>query len=541
MVLLATMQFSSNNKLSRRNFIRLGGGALLLATLPRGMRLEAASVDRVSIFHTTDLHGNILPTSTYEGVGDLGGLARCAARLKQWRKLYPHSLTIDVGDLYQGTNVSLRTEGQLMIDCLNHLNFDAWVLGNHELDWGIETVHSVVEQSRMPILAGNVSLHDARVWKESERERSTLMPYILREVNGYRIAIIGLTTPNMANWFLPELTKGFAAFDPVPVMQSVMDEVEAQQPDAILLATHMGVRPWSREDDAANRLFAITQAFPQIDAIIAGHTHRDQPERKVNSVVYTQASYFGIHLGHLELHFDRRTRKLAAIRPVTELMDSRYGLDPEVLSLSRDAINASDEHMATPIGTLADTLEFASRPGQPSPYERLIGSAILDGLRQRGIAVDAAIHGLLFTDAPLEAGEKTVADMWQVIPFENFVVTANVTIAQLRAMMTEMFRNRNHRSLMGLQAVIEGRGDALEVTGIQRADGSYFEDNERVTIAINSYDAASGGARFPITREILSEPESKRTLHRLQSRALLIEYFQNHSPVRLDSLVTCRT
>ncbi len=531
------MHLPLKHKLSRRTFIRLGGGALLLATLPRCMRLNAESIDRVSIFHTTDLHGNILPTSSYDGVADLGGLARCAARLKEWRRLYPHSLTIDVGDLYQGTDVSLRSDGRIMIDCLNHLNFDAWVIGNHELDWGIETVHEAVSASNMPVLGGNLSLHDSRVWIEAERERSSLLPYIMREVNGYRIAIVGLTTPNMANWFLPDLTAGFAAFDPVPVMNSVMREVEAQRPDATILAVHMGVRPWSREDDAANRLFAITKAFPQIDAIIAGHTHRDQPERKVNSVVYTQANYFGIHLGHLELHFDRQTRKLAAIRPVTELMDKRYGLDPEVIALTRDAIDASEAHLATPVGILAETLQFVSRPAQPSPYERLIGSALIDGLRKRGIAVDAAIHGLLFTDAPLLAGEKTVADMWQVIPFENFVVTAEVTIAQLKTIMTEMFRNRNHRSLMGLIPIIEGSGESLAVAAIHHPDGSLLGDNQRVTIAINSYDAASGGSRFPTTREILSEGSANRILHRLQSRALLIEYFQNNSPVTIDSLV----
>jgi 2',3'-cyclic-nucleotide 2'-phosphodiesterase (5'-nucleotidase family) len=515
----------------------MGAGAFLMTHLRGGLWAQSDRIDRISIFHTTDLHGNILPTTNYDGVSDLGGLARCATRLKQWRRLYPHNLTIDVGDLYQGTDVSLRTDGRIMIDCLNHLNFDAWVIGNHELDWGIETVHQAVAASNMPVLGGNLSLHNSRVWIKSERERSTLLPYLMREINGYRIAIIGLTTPNMANWFLPDLTTGFAAFDPVPVMRSVMREIRGQKPDAIILATHMGVRPWSREDDAANRLFAISAAFPQIDAIIAGHTHRDQPERKVNTVVYTQANYFGIHLGHLELHFDRQSRKLEAIRPATELMDSRYGLDPEVIALTRDSIEASAEHIGTPVGTLAETLEFASRPGQPSAYERLIGSALVEGLRKRGIAVDAAIHGLLFTDKPLEAGQKTVADMWQVIPFENFVVTAEVTIAQLKVMMTEMFRNRNHRSLMGLFAVIEGAGEALKVAAIQRQDGTLIPDNERVRIVINSYDAASGGSRFPNTRDILTEARSKRTMHRLQSRALLIEYFQNNSLVSIAGLI----
>ncbi len=510
---------------------------MLLTALPRLLKGAPIQLDRVSIFHTTDLHGHILPTSTYDGVGDLGGLARCASVLKKWKRMHPHHMLLDLGDLYQGTDVSLQTQGDIMLRCLNHLDYDGWVLGNHELDWGIEAVHGAVEASRMPVMAANVSMHDARVWKEGERERSSLLPYLIKEVNGYRIAVVAMTTPGMANWFLPELTPGFAAFDPVPVMGSVMQEVRAQKPDAVILACHMGVRPWSNEDDAANRLFALTKAFPDIDAILAGHTHRDQPERRVNSVPYSQANYFGIHLGHLELSFNRETRKLLSVRPTTELMDARYSLDPEVIALTAEDVEASAERLATPVGELAEVIEFSSSPGRPSDYERLIGSAIVAGLRKRDIQVDACLHGLLFTDAALQPGVKTVADMWEVIPFENFVVTASVTGEELTALVEESFRERNHRSLMGLEPTVTGRGQSLRVTEIRRPDGTLIREQERIVLALNSYDAASGGGRFPTLREILAREASKRTLHRLQSRALLVEYFEDHSPVRPDEFV----
>jgi len=524
--------------IKRREFIRIGAYATLLASFPRLLKAGSGKVDRVSIFHTTDLHGNILPTSTYDGVQDVGGLARCASRLKELRRLYPHNLTIDVGDLYQGTDVSLRSEGQMMINCLNHLDFDAWLVGNHEIDWGIEAVHNAVGSSRMPVLAANVELHGAAVWKEETREKSTLAPYFIKEVNGYRIAVIGLTTPNMANWFLPELTPGFFAYDPVPIMGEVLKEVKAEKPDAIILTCHMGVRPWTTEDDAANRLFALTEAYPEIDAIIAGHTHRDQAKRRVNNIPYTQASYFGIHLGHLELQFDSETKELIRISPTTELMDNRFDLDPEVIALTREEVAASEAHMNSVVGTLEDQLDFQSSPGNPSPYERLICSSIIDGLRRRSIQVDACIHGLLFTDAPLLPGEKTVSNMWTVIPFENFVVTAEVDKEQLKAILEEVYRQRNHRSIVGISPTIEGRGDSLRVTDIQYSNGKPIRQGDRITIALNSYDAASGGSRFPLLRDITESEQANRVLHRLQSRALLIEYFQENSPVGIDRLHT---
>jgi 5'-nucleotidase len=122
---------------SRRDFLKLVGRAGLVSSVPTLASAAAAlNPDTVciSILHTTDLHGHILPTSDYDGTADRGGLARCVTQIRRWRRQNPNSILVDVGDVYQGTEVSLRNKGELIIDLFNHLKYDAWVIGNHEFD-----------------------------------------------------------------------------------------------------------------------------------------------------------------------------------------------------------------------------------------------------------------------------------------------------------------------------------------------------------------------------------------------------------------------
>src|SRR6266404_9736933 len=144
-----------------RDFLILAGRAGLVGAFPT-LASAAAGLEPdtvcISILHTTDLHGHILPTSDYDGTADRGGLARCVTQIRRWRRQNPNSILVDVGDVYQGTEVSLRNKGELMIDLFNHLKYDAWVIGNHEFDWGIEPFERALERSAMPVLAANTSL-----------------------------------------------------------------------------------------------------------------------------------------------------------------------------------------------------------------------------------------------------------------------------------------------------------------------------------------------------------------------------------------------
>src|SRR5260370_21713051 len=133
--------FSSDGSWTRRDFLRIVAQTGLISAFPSLARAaEVLEPDAVciSILHTTDLQGIIMPTFDYKGNPDLGGMARCVTQIRQWRRQNPNSILIDVGDVYQGTDVGLRSRGEVMIDLFNYLEYDAWIIGNHEFDWGIE-------------------------------------------------------------------------------------------------------------------------------------------------------------------------------------------------------------------------------------------------------------------------------------------------------------------------------------------------------------------------------------------------------------------
>jgi 5'-nucleotidase / UDP-sugar diphosphatase len=525
--------FDEETSWSRREFLKLAGQVGLVSAVPTLASAAAAlNPDTVciSILHTTDLHGHILPTSDYDGNPGRGGLARCATQIRRWQRENPNSILIDVGDVYQGTDVSLRNKGALMIDLLNHLEYDAWVVGNHEFDWGMECFERALQQSNMPVLGANM-LNEGKLvgeFPDAKHPFAKIQPFILKEIAGIKIAIIGVTTPGMPFWLWPEFTRGLDFRHPVEPVRRAIARAKSEDADAIVLAGHMGLKTRTGGDDFANAVMALTSEFPEVSAFIAGHTHQDIPSRLTNGVLFTQADHFGIHVGRVDLLFDRNSKKLLRREATSELMDKRFGFDQMVLSRAKSQLAESGAAVSEPIGELAETLRGRSRPGRPSDVERLIAAAIMEMLVERSVPVDGVMHGTFDDKADLIAGPKTVNDIWNIIPYENYIVTAKLSPEEIKVAMEDVFVSHEKRNLLGFEVKTEGRGGDCKIVSMTLANHERLDRNKKYVIALNSFDARSGGHHFMKLRAFLERPEANCILHPVQTRDALIGYFQHH-------------
>jgi 5'-nucleotidase / UDP-sugar diphosphatase len=528
---------------TRREFLKLVGQAGLVSSVPT-LASAAAVLDPdtvcISILHTTDLHGHILPTFDYDGTPDRGGLARCATQIRRWRRENPNSILIDIGDVYQGTDVSLRNKGELMIDLFNHLEYDAWVVGNHEFDWGIDCFKRALQRSNMPVLAANMLMEQrpAGEFPDASHPFAKIQPFILKEIAGIKVAIVGVTTPGMPFWLWPEFTRELNFRHPVEPVRRAIASAKNRGADAIVLTGHMGLKTRTGGDDFANTVMALTSEFPQMAVFIAGHTHQDVPNRLTNDVLFTQADHFGIHVGRVDLLFDRNSKKLLRREAICELMDNRVGFDHAIISRAESQLAESRAALSEPIGELAETLRGRSRPGRPSDLERLIGTAIMDTLLERNVPVDGVMHGTFDDKADLVAGPKTVNDAWNIIPYENYIVTAQLSPEEIRIAMEEVFASHERRNLLGFEVKTEGRGNDCKIVSMTLANRKPLDRNKKYIIAFNSFDARSGGHHFMKLRAFLERPEANCILHPMQTRDALIGYFQRHKRVHRIATVS---
>jgi 2',3'-cyclic-nucleotide 2'-phosphodiesterase/3'-nucleotidase len=276
---------------------------------------------------------------------------------------------------------------------------------------------------------------------------------------------------------------------------------------------------------------ALTSEFPEVAVFIAGHTHQDIPSRLTNGVLFTQADHFGIHVGRVDLLFDRNSKKLLRREAVCELMDNGIGLDHVVMSRAKSQLDESVTGLSQPIGELAETLRGRSHPGRPSDMERLIGAAIVEMLAERKVPVDGVLHGTFDDKAELIPGPKTVADLWNIIPFENYIVTAQLSPEEIKIAMEEVFVSHEKRNLLGFELKTEARAGDCKIVSMTLANRQPLDRSRKYIIALNSFDARSGGHHFMRLRAFLERPEANCILHPVQTRDALIDYFHRHKIV----------
>jgi 2',3'-cyclic-nucleotide 2'-phosphodiesterase (5'-nucleotidase family) len=494
---------------------------LLLVSPALARRVE------ITIIHTTDLHGHVLPTRDYNGRDNVGGVLRDATLIAQIRKEHPNNLLVDCGDLFQGGPESFLTDGRLMIKVCEWLKYDAWCLGNHEFDWGLEKLAALHDSTDLTMLGANIGAKQGGV-----NRLAKVQPFAIKEIDGVKIAIVGLITPAVPSWSRPNLLGDQVFIGSVQALQLCMPAVRDAKPDIIVLATHQGLR---NLDDHANEIRAIAAAFPEIQFIIGGHSHRPVEHDYVGKTLYTQAGYYGIWLGQLDIAFDTVTRQVISADAKLHNVDASVPFAPDLEKLCKSDLARAKTYTAQKLGTSTDILDAKPDKFGASHIQMLLSRAVA-----ASVNCDIVLHGSL-ADDPLPAGEITMADVWRVVPYENTIGIVHITPEQIAKIIEENGEKTGAVHFMGAFGLHfdweKGADGKKHAVKLRDADDRPLHGRKRYRVALHSYNLASGGRRFPTIREIADEPESRLEMTGIDTRTALIDYIKKNSPLKREEIM----
>ncbi|MFM8567054.1 MAG: 5'-nucleotidase C-terminal domain-containing protein [Gemmatimonadota bacterium] len=423
-----------------------------------------------------DFHGAF--TARPDGnVGNRGGAAELATALTRAAAECAPScvpLVLHGGDLFQGTAASNLAYGRTVVPVLEALGVQAGALGNHEFDWGQDTLRVRMREFAAPILGANVTYADGRD-----------VPWIpddtLLIVDGMRGGVIGIADPATPRTTMPTQVSDLRFADPVPVVQSRARALRARGAERVVVVAHMGAfctneRCTGEIIDVANRLDRGA-----VDAIVSGHTH-SAVSTIVNGIPIVQARSSGRAIGIIDLP----AAGAGVLPEVRAVVSDSLPKDPAVDAL----VEAAESAVAARVGAIVAQATEAL-PCRGDQYA--LGNLIADAQRAAG-AGDVAVmnNGGIRTD--LRAGPITWGDVYEVQPFANRLVVVTLPGRALRSYLEALVAGRGIRyHISGVSLTFDPAAPSgSRLREIRLNDGRTLDDRRRYRLVMTDFLVAGG-------------------------------------------------
>src|SRR2546421_4323143 len=409
---------------------------LLAPLLVDGSHRTAPARKHVVILSTTDMHGRVFPIDYYTNKYDNVGIAKVATLIREARKRDADLMLVDSGDTIQGTpleylhNKRNNTPPDPMMLAMNALHYDSMTLGNHEYNFGLQVLEKARREAKFPWLSANT--YDAG------KSTTHYQPYIVKEVQGVRVGVLGLTTPGIPNWENKPNYEGPGFRETVSEAKKWVPVLrDKEKVDVVVIAMHMGIEEDLRTGQLnpsnvpnENAAIAIARQVPGIDVILMGHTHREVGDLFVNGVLLTQANRWASHVARVDLYLEKNevnrwhlVAKSARTIPVTE----NTALDPEIALLTTSYHKETQDWLSRAIGESSAELT-AERC-------RFHDTAIIDLIQRVQLEAghgDVSMAACFNERAHIPKGQVSVRDIAGLYEYENTLVTVELTGQQLQ-------------------------------------------------------------------------------------------------------------
>jgi 5'-nucleotidase/UDP-sugar diphosphatase len=497
---------------ARNRWLALGILLLLLTlVLPSAALAEGPDLRTVTVVSTNDFHGALVGSVQSWSYDDMvGGADWVAGYLNIVRQENPDGvLYLDAGDMMQGTLISNYFYGASTIDAFNHMGLAAMTIGNHEFDWGQEVLQERYDQANFPFLGANIFYK-----KDSGNPDAGhggrphwVKPYIVRQVKGIKVGIIGIANPETPSITNPVNVADLMFTDPVQAVNDVLPKAEAEGATMIVVDAHIG--GFYPDFEEGIKEFACGLDPDKVDLIVSGHTH-SRIDDVICGIPVIQAYSSGTAFARVDFSVDAQTGEVASYNmnsSATTTYQTYYGNpaaykrwdtgewvevvpDPEVQAIVK---NYEEQIAAIKNQVIGETTAPITRDYR---HESVMGDWVTDIMRASDPGIDFAFtnSGGLRTD--IDAGPITFGEVFESQPFDNTLVVVELDGDEVRQVLEEgITGDHGLVQVSGLQFTFDYSatvGSRIVGDVIDLSTGDRLDADATYKVAVNDFMANGG-------------------------------------------------
>ena len=466
--------------------------AITVGACARGSALPRESIvpSRLRIVALNDFHGALEPRPDASGAvrGGAGAVAAAIERAaSECARPACEVLLLDGGDEFQGTPASNLAFGRPVVEIFNRIGIAAAALGNHEFDWGQDTLRARMRQARYAILGANVRYADG-----------SDVPWIRDDTlitrGKLRVGVIGVATKETATSAKPTLIADLRFVDAAPIVDSLAARLRARGANLVVVVAHAGAFCSNNGTASCNgEIVDLARKLTpgRVDAIVSAHTHT-RINTMVNGVPIVQAFARGTAIDVVDLPIARAGSVRAEVRDV---FPDSVRADTAVARIAANAVAAVADIVNRPIATIGETMYRDSLP---------LGNLIADAFRVQGHG-DFGVLNNFATRADLRRGPATYGDVFEVQPFGNILYRLTTTGDGMRRYFEKLVAGRRPRGYLSGAVVSYDttRAVGARITSVCLPNGNALDSTRTYSIVINDFMLAGGsglGFEGPVIR-----------------------------------------
>lgn len=570
--------------MNRKNLLSTIVSLMLVAVVLFGFHSPAsAKTVNLKFIETSDIHGSLFPYDFIKAKEVDTSLAQVYTYVKEQRaNPDQHVVLLDNGDILQGQptvyyyNFEKTDATHICADIMNFMDYEASVVGNHDVEAGHDVYDKLVKEFKFPWLAANTL--------KAGTEEPYFEPYIVLEKDGVKIAILGMITPWLTNQLPEVLWEGINFEDMIETAKKWVPIIqEKENPDLLIGLFHAGVdytyggqTADTPKNENASKL--VLEQVPGFDIVFVGHDHHGWNEFVKNSagddvlLLGAMDAARTAAVANVTMTYDETTKTWT--KEITgEIIDvQEYPADEEFMAKFGPVVDELKAYVDKPIGKFMETISTREAMFGDSPFVDLIHRIQLDLTE-----ADVSFAAPLSFDAMIKEGEVFVRDAFKLYQYENLLYTMALSGKEIKDFLEYSYANwfnqmtgpddnlilfkkddqgkliwserynsyetamryYNYDSAAGIIYMVDVSKPAGErVTITSMADGTPFDMEKKYKVAINSYRGSGGGGHLTkgagIPKEELENRMLSSTIQDL--RFFLMKWIENAQVVTPEPL-----